>query len=208
MFYVAFEGIDGCGKSTLAKAVTEKLLQAQIDVQRVWEPGSTPIGEAMRTLVKTTAGAEEIAPISELLMFNVARHQSLNNVVMPALAAGKVVISDRCYLSSRAYQGYGRHMLQQTNALEQMIPDAQRPNLIIYLDVEVETGIRRAEERDETDRIEQEPTSFFRRVRDGYRTAAKMEPERVVRINANRSVEEVFATVWSIIAPRCGLAVA
>lgn len=193
--YIAFEGIDGCGKSTMASALVAALTEGGHLVKRVWEPGSTPVAEAIRTLVKSKDLEESMMPVTELFLLNGARHQTLHNVVKPALDAGKIVISDRCYLSGRAYQGYGRNMLLQSNTLEAFIPESLKPDLIIYLDVDVETGLRRTEERDETDRIEEAGLDFFRRARDGFRTAAKMEPERVVRVNANREVEAVFMDV-------------
>ena len=195
--YIAFEGIDGCGKSTQVMALIKHLESLDIATQRVWEPGSTPLAEALRTLVKSDELDEVVMPMTELFIFNAARQQSLHNVVAPALKAGKVVVSDRSYISTRAYQGYGRGMLQQCNALEAFIPDHLKPDLVIYLDVGVEEGLKRASVREDMDRIEQSGLEFFRRVRDCFRTEAKFNPKVVKRVNANQSIEAVWADVWA-----------
>lgn len=197
--YIAFEGIDGCGKSTQAMALIKKLAELNIETQRAWEPGGTPMAEALRSLVKADDLEEVVMPMTELFIFNAARQQALHNVVAPALKAGKVVISDRSYLSSRAYQGYGRGMLQQCNALEAFIPENLKPELIIYLDVGVEVGLKRASVREDLDRIEQSGLDFFRRVRDCFRTEAKLNSGVVKRVNANQPVEKVWEDVWDIV---------
>lgn len=195
--YIAFEGIDGCGKSTQVMALMRHLEKLELATKRVWEPGSTPMAEAMRSLLKSDELDEFVVPETELLLFNAARQQSLHNVVAPALRDGKIVVSDRSYLSTRAYQGYGRGLLQQCNALEAFIPKHLMPELIIYLDVSVEEGLKRASVREDLDRIEQSGLEFFRRVRDCFRTEAKFNPDRVKRVNANQPVEQVWAEVWT-----------
>ncbi len=199
--YIAIEGIDGCGKSTIANALNNLLLEEGHDVQRVWEPGSTPIGEALRTILKSEQGTfdEEITPTTEILLFNASRMQMLHNVVAPALKAGKIVLSDRCYLSTRAYQGYGRGMKKEVNALESLIPDELKPDLIIYLDVGLDTAKKRRNVREDSDRIEDQDEEFFRTVRDCYRTAAHLDTDRIKRVNANGPVNEVLDTVLGIL---------
>ena len=197
--YIAFEGIDGCGKSTQVMALLKYLKGLDIQTKRVWEPGSTPLAEALRRLLKSDELDELVVPETEILLFNAARQQTLHNIVAPALKAGKVVVSDRSYLSTRAYQGYGRGLLQQCSALEAFIPDRLKPDLIIYLDVDVEEGLKRASVREDLDRIEQSGLEFFRRVRDCFRTEALRKPDLVKRVNANQPVEQVWAAVQTIV---------
>ena len=194
--YIAFEGIDGCGKSTQVMALIRHLEKLDLATKRVWEPGSTPMAEALRSMLKSDELDELVVPETELLLFNAARQQTLHNIVAPALKAGKVVVSDRSYLSTRAYQGYGRGLMQQCSALESFIPKHLMPDLIIYLDVSVEEGLKRASVREDLDRIEQSGLEFFRRVRDCFRTEALRNPDRVKRVNANQPVEQVWADVW------------
>jgi dTMP kinase len=200
--YIAIEGIDGSGKSEIANALNRILTESGRDVQRVWEPGSTPVGEALRAILKSEQGTfdEEITPTTEILLFNASRLQMLHNVVAPALKAGKIVLSDRCYLSTRAYQGYGHGLKKEVSALETLIPDDLKPDVIIYLDVGLDVAWKRRSIREETDRIEGNSEEFFRTVRDCYRTAAHMDSNLIKRVNANGPVDEVLDTVLGIIS--------
>ena len=199
--YIAIEGIDGCGKSTIANALAKLLQEEGRDIQRVWEPGSTPIGEALRKIVKSEQGEfdEEITPITEILLFNASRMQMLHNVVAPALKAGKLVLSDRCYLSTRAYQGYGSGLRNEVSALESLIPEELKPDVIIYLDIGLDIAKIRRGDRSDDDRIEASGDQYFSRVRDCYRTAAHINGDLVKRVNANAPVETVLSQVLEIV---------
>ena len=199
--YIAIEGIDGSGKSEITSRLNHVLNAIGHEVQRVWEPGSTPVGEALRAILKSEQGTfdETIVPTTEILLFNASRLQMLHNVVAPALKAGKLVLSDRCYLSTRAYQGYGHGLKKEANTLESLIPEDLKPDVIIYLDVDLDVAKKRRSVREDTDRIEESGDEFFRTVRDCYRTAAHMDSKYIRRVNANAPIETVFDSVMEIV---------
>jgi dTMP kinase len=186
---VTLEGGEGAGKSTVIAALRAHLADAGIDVVVTREPGGTAAGEAIRALVLDPALA--LCAESELLLMFAARAQLVREVVQPALAAGRWVLSDRYTDASHAYQGGGRGQpAARIVALQDWAAPVQ-PDLTLLLDVGVAAGLARAGSRGEADRIEREDAAFFERVRAAYRARAAAEPARFRVIDAAAPVDEV-----------------
>lgn len=185
--YVALDGPDGCGKSTQAAALATWLDAEGADVLHVREPGSTPVGEALRSLL-LSPDTGDLQPVTEALLFSAARAELVHRVVAPALAAGKVVVAERCYLSTVVYQVLaGAHAagsgveLRWFEDLTRRVQGACLPDAIFVLDVpEQVSAQRRGRRRDPADRIEGRDASFHQRVREGYLQAAAREPRAEV----------------------------
>jgi dTMP kinase len=188
---VTLEGGEGAGKSTVIAALRAHLADAGIDVVVTREPGGTAAGEAIRALVLDPALA--LCAESELLLMFAARAQLVREVVQPALAAGRWVLSDRYTDASHAYQGGGRGQPAERIAeLERWACDGVKPDLTLLLDLPVATGRARAAGRGDADRIEVEADAFFERVRASYRERAAVEPERFRVIDASQSPSAVL----------------
>lgn len=189
--FISVEGIEGVGKSSNIEVLVEHIQKAGYEVLTTREPGGTPVAEDIRVLLKER-GDEPIPEIAELLLMFAARSLNVNNVIIPALAAGKWVVSDRFTDSSRAYQGGGRGIPMQTvDSLAEWVHGDVWPDLTILLDAPVDIGMARAGQRGAPDRIEREKHEFFERVRECYLGLALREPERFVVIDTTRSLAEV-----------------
>lgn len=187
---VTLEGGEGAGKSTVLAAVRERLEGHGLDVVVTREPGGTAFGEAVRALVLDPARAGLCAE-SELLLMFAARAQLVRELVQPALAAGRWVLSDRYTDASYAYQGGGRGQpVERIAGLEQWAAPV-KPDLTLLLDLPVADGLARAGSRGEADRIERENHDFFERVRAAYRARATAEPARFRVLDASRPVDDV-----------------
>lgn len=199
MAFITFEGIEGCGKTTqarrLARAVGDSALLTQ-------EPGGTELGRAIRgLLLEVTRGS--MSPQAEVLLFFADRAQHVAEVVRPALAAGRVVISDRYTDSSMAYQGYGRGIdLDLIRTVARAATGGLVPDLTVFIDVPVEVGLERVGKRGRHDRLEAEVREFHERVRDGYRRLAAEEPARWVTIDGLAEESEVEKKVNAAVAAR------
>lgn len=200
--FLAFEGVEGSGKSTQAKRLAEELRAAGIGVTLAREPGTTPLGERVRGIVLDAADLE-IPARSELFLMLAARAAFVDQVVRPALEAGQVVISDRFELSTLAYQGAGRGVpaaeIRRANALatEGLSPDAT-----VLLALPPEEGARRQEvAAKHRDRLEREGAEFHQRVARGYEELAGWVPA-IVRVDASGSIEEVQRAVRAALAGR------
>lgn len=197
--FIVLEGIEGAGKTTAQQAIIEEL-QAQgiTDLVFTREPGGTPLAEKLRQLIKHET-EEPVTDKAELLMLYAARIQLVENVIKPALAAGKWVIGDRHDLSSQAYQGGGRGLDQGLlTGLKNSILGDFTPDFTLYLDIDPEVGLARARGRGELDRIEQQQVDFFHRTRQRYLALVKQDPNAVV-INAGQQIEQVTAEVKSAV---------
>ncbi|HSQ42868.1 MAG TPA: dTMP kinase [Fibrobacteraceae bacterium] len=186
--FFCLEGMDGSGKSTQMNLLSEELGRRGIPVVRIREPGGTEISEKIRNLILSPIHGK-MAPLTELLLYNAARAQLLHEVVVPALDAGKIVLADRFAWSTIAYQGYGRQLDFSTiQSLCDIAVGETWPDHTFVLDIPVEVfRTRRANDGREVDRIEQEETAFFARVRSGYQTIAERAPERVTLLDGTRS---------------------
>lgn len=190
---ISFEGGEGAGKSTVIAAIEQHLLAQGIEPLRLREPGGTAVGEAIRELLLDRSRGELTAECELLLMF-ASRVQLLEQQLRPALAAGRWVLIDRFTDASFAYQGGGRGVDGGWIAELERRCVGLRPHLSLLLDVDVDTGLARAQSRGgEVDRIEAESTAFFERVRASYRQRVAAEPARWRLIDAGRPIEQVVA---------------
>lgn len=204
--FITFEGGEGCGKSTQVAKVAEALAARGIDVVRVREPGGTPLAERVRGLLKDESD-DPPCDRAELLLFLAARAQLVTNVIRPALDAGKWVVSDRFSDSTFAYQGYGRGMdLDVIRVANAFACDGVVPDLTLLMEVSPDVAARRMRSREtatqtSADRIERAGDAFHSRLRAGFEALADAEPQRIVRIDANGTVDEVWETVWKHLLP-------
>jgi len=199
MAFIALEGIEGSGKSTQAQQLAAAMGGAVIVTQ---EPGATPIGKAIRdVLLDPKNGA--MNPVTEVLLFFADRAQHVAELVRPALEAGKTVISDRYVDSSLAYQGYGRGLpLDALLKVAALATGGLRPDLTLFLDVAVETGLARVGKRGAQDRLEGEILEFHERVREGYLSLMNRDPKRWVHIDAGGSLEDVAGLILQAVEAR------
>ncbi len=197
--FIVLEGLEGAGKSTAHRAVVEELQQQGItDLVFTREPGGTPLAEKLRQLIKYET-EETVSDKAELLMLYAARIQLVENLIKPALAAGKWVIGDRHDLSSQAYQGGGRQIDQHLLAtLKQTVLGDFEPDLTVYLDIDPAVGLARARGRGELDRIERQDLDFFHRTRARYLQLIENNPKAVI-INAEQPLEKVTADIKSAV---------
>ena len=198
--FLVFEGIDGSGKTSQLRRTKEYLLDKGIDVVTTREPGGTPISEKIRGLLLDPEN-KAMVDRCELLLYAAARAQHLAEVIVPALNEGKAVLCDRFSLSTAAYQGYGRGLdLSLPEAVHSVAAAGVRPDVTLVVDVPVEVGaMRGAVSRGEPkDRLEQEKSDFFERVRQGF--LAEAEKDDTIRvIDGTRSEEEVFAEIAALL---------
>ncbi|OCG60630.1 MULTISPECIES: dTMP kinase [unclassified Gilliamella] len=198
--FIAIEGLEGAGKTTAINIVARILNQHHIDdVQFTREPGGTPIAEALRNIIKNGLDNEPLTDKAELLMLYAARIQLIDNVIKPALHAGKWVIGDRHDLSTQAYQGGGRQLdkVFMMTLKEQVLGDF-KPDLTLYLDIDPESGLRRARSRGDLDRIEQQSLPFFKRVHQRYLELAKQD-ETIRMVDATKSIDNVAEQIEQIL---------
>jgi dTMP kinase len=201
--FITLEGGEGAGKSTQIARLADALRKSGLAVRTTREPGGSPAAETIRKLlVEGEPGRWQ--PMTEALLHFAARKEHLETVVLPALAAGDWVISDRFADSTMAYQGYG-HRLGRTPiaALYQVAVGDFRPDLTLILDLPVEAGLARTGGRSHAeDRYERMDRSFHERVRTGFLEIARGEPERCVVIDATGNLERVTALVSEAVATR------
>ncbi len=200
--FITFEGIDGCGKTTQAELLCRRLEDAGCDVVFVRDPGGTRISERIRELLLDRQ-LREMAPVTELLLYEAARAQLVAEQIQPALDAGKIVVSDRFFDSTTAYQGHGRGidlaLISKANELGSL---GLKPDLTFLIDVPVEEGARRLHKLgSERDRLESEDRQFQERVREGYLKLARSEAARVVVVDGLQPADVISQQIWQKIAP-------
>ena len=194
--FITLEGIEGSGKSTLARALGDWLRSEGLTVHATREPGGTPLAESIRQLVLARA-AEPMPPTAELLLMFAARAVHWENRIQPALMAGQWVFCDRFTDATFAYQGAGRGLSTASiAALETQVLGSRQPDLTFLLDMPVEQGMRRVQQRGlQRDRFESERVEFFERVRRGYLDRARAAPQRFVVIDASGTAVAVHGIV-------------
>ncbi len=190
--FISFEGIDGCGKSTLMEHLSRWLAEAGIPFIQTREPGGTRIGERVRELLLDPASAG-MSGRAEVLLYSASRAQLTDEVIVPAIRQGTWVLTDRFMDATFAYQGFGRGFdLERLKAIQAWTTGDVRPDKTILLDCAIETALERMGSRNgEKDRIEQENLEFHRKVRQGYLDLARSEPERFLVLDAEMPLEEV-----------------
>jgi len=205
--FISFEGTEGCGKSTQVKLLANQLTALGHRVRTLREPGGTPIGEEIRHTLKHSQHNHAMTAEAELLLMNASRAQLVREIIRPALAAGEVVVCDRFYDSTTAYQGYGRELdLEKVKTVIDFAVGETRPKLTLFLHVPPEVSAERLRSRQETlpfvrDRIEEADRKFFERVAKGFDVIAAAEPNRVKLINGTKPVAMVSARIWDLVYP-------
>lgn len=199
---ITLEGIDGSGKSTQMRMLAGELRLRGIDILTTREPGGTPLGRRLRESFLETE--EEVHPMAELLLFAADRSQHVNYLIKPAIAEGKIVISDRFADATFAYQGAGRGFPEtMVSQVIKIATSGLKPDLTLFFDVAIEKALMRTDSRDEAgerkNRMDLETTEFYSRVRDAYLKIADKEKRRFRVIDGNSSVEEVHAQVLEIV---------
>ncbi|MCE5336638.1 MAG: dTMP kinase [Desulfobacteraceae bacterium] len=197
--FISFEGIDGCGKSTLMEQLSHWLATAGIPCIMTREPGGTPIGEKIRELLLATSSAG-MSTRAEMLLYSASRAQLTDEVIVPAMKKGTWVLTDRFVDATFAYQGYGRgHDLQRLKTIQEWTTRDLWPDKTILLDCSIEVALDRIAGRNggKFDRIEQENNAFHLKVRNGYMALAAAEPERFLVLDASRPLEEVIEDFYN-----------
>jgi len=203
--FISFEGTEGSGKSTQVSLLAERLRRLGRVVRTLREPGGTPIGEEIRHTLKHSSHNEAMKPETELLLMNASRAQLVREVIRPALAAGEIVISDRFYDSTIAYQGYGRQLdLDNVRKNIDFAVGDTRPDLTLLVLVPPEVSAERLLARQSTlpfmrDRIEEADRGFFGRVAHGYKALAAAEPQRVRIVEGSGSVRGIESEIWKVV---------
>ncbi|MBI3880456.1 MAG: dTMP kinase [Verrucomicrobia bacterium] len=200
--FITFEGTEGGGKSTQIQLLAERLRTSDRVVRALREPGGTPVGEEIRHLLKHSDANHAMTPEAELLLMNASRAQLVREVIRPALAVGEIVLCDRFYDSTTAYQGHGRGLdLALVKSVIDFAVGGTRPDLTLLLMISPEQSETRRAARAGAapvarDRFEEADRAFFERVERGYRALAAAEPARVKIVDAAKPVPTVADAIW------------
>jgi dTMP kinase len=208
--FITFEGVEGSGKTTQIERLNRYLTRKGISCRVTREPGGCPIGEKIRKIL-LNPDHREMSPLSELLLYEASRAQHVLEVVKPLLKKGMVVLCDRFSDASIAYQGYGRKVdLKWVERLNRLSSQGIKPDITFLLDCPSDVGLKRALQRnrmlkkEKEERFEREKIQFHHRVRRGYLSIAKKEPNRVKIIDTRESEEKVFEKIRRIVDERIG----
>jgi dTMP kinase len=200
--FITLEGTEGCGKTSQVAPLADVLRQQGWDVLTTREPGGTPIGEQIRGVLHSLENTEMHAR-TEILLFQAARAQHVEQVIRPHLARGGVVICDRYADSTLAYQGYGRQQpLEPLRALVDYATGGLKPDLTLLLDLDVEVGLRRRAKGGEWNRLDALEVAFYQRVRQGYYALVQAEAERWVVIDASQPPAQVQQAMRAAVQSR------
>lgn len=200
--FVAFEGVEGSGKSTQAELLAGWLAESGVPHVHAREPGSTPLGERIRAIVLQDADLD-VPARSELFLMLAARAAFVEQVIEPALRDGRVVIADRYELSTFAYQGFGRELgLDPVRQINHYATGGRSPDLTLFMDLDPSVGASRQRAASKSqDRLESEMEAFHARVGDGYRTLASMS-EGIVRFDASAGIQRIHEEIKGALAQR------
>lgn len=189
--FITFEGVEGSGKTTQMAILGHSLEARGFPVVRTREPGGTKIGDAIRSLILDSKNQMMDAK-TEFLLYLASRAQHLKEVILPALAGGKIVLCDRFADATYAYQGYGRGLSKrEIDLIGRFVTGGLQPDLTLLLDIDVKKGLARLKGREEINRLDQEALQFHEAVREGYLHLAKRNPRRIRVIRTDASVEEI-----------------
>jgi len=197
--FISLEGIEGTGKTTQAKLLTEFLLQQGYDSMITEEPGGTLIGSRIRDILLSPQHTD-MDPTTELLLYFADRAQHIRELILPALEAKRIVVTDRFTDSTLAYQGYGRGIdISFILDIDRISTSCMRPDITFLLDLDVEEGLRRNKGINKKDRLEMENVAFHKKVRAGYHELATREPERIKLIEATEEIGNIQRKIKNII---------
>ena len=206
--FITFEGIDGCGKTTQIRLLIERLRASGYGVVESAEPGGTRIGTQVRRILLDSEN-QELSPTAELLLYFACRAQNVDEKIKPALAMGRVVISDRFTDSTLVYQGAGRGLGVQTiMTLHEIACRGVNPDLTIIIDIDLKTSLARARDRNITlseqqkpneTRMDEQAVEFHRKARDAYAQLAKTQRRRIRVINGRRPIDEIAKDIWDVV---------
>lgn len=205
--FITFEGTEGCGKSTQVELLGRQLRALGHHVRALREPGGTAIGEEIRNTLKHSKNNAAMTAEAELLLMNASRAQLVREIIRPALAAGEIVLCDRFYDSTIAYQGYGRQLdLKLVQRILDVAVGDTKPDLTLLLTISPEISELRRAMRQATmpfirDRFEESNDEFFARVDTGFQAIAAAEPARVHAVDASGSIESVCLKIWQSVQP-------
>lgn len=203
-FFVTLEGPEGGGKTSQAKFLADALIQADLDVLLTREPGGTEIGDQIRKVLMSLENSSMV-PGTEFLLFSASRAQLVREIIRPHLNNDGVVVSDRYFHSSLAYQGYGHRLdLDALRQITDFATDELSPDLILLLDLPVEIGLQRRRSGGSWNRLDAYEQEFHLRVRAGYHTMAQADPERWVSIDAAGPSDAVQEQILNIVRQRIG----
>ncbi|MCD6204217.1 MAG: dTMP kinase [Candidatus Marinimicrobia bacterium] len=195
---ITFEGIDGSGKTTQINALIQRLQEAGMSYRLFREPGGTEIGEKIRDILLDKKN-ENMLNVTELLLYSASRYQLTVSEIIPALEAGNVVICDRFYDSTTAYQGYGRGIdLEFIYRLNDIATNSVTPDKTFILDIDLEERRKRLGKKN-LDRLERETLEFHRKVRMGFLKMAEQNPERFIVLDGNQAPDELSKKIWNVI---------
>lgn len=195
--FITFEGVDGSGKSTLAKKTVEHFISQGHKVLHTREPGGSPLGEKIRTLIIN----EEMAPITELLLFFANRYDHYHKHILPHINEGYIVVSERFTDSSYVFQGMAKGVMKQVSMLNKSIMECVKPDKTIIIDVDLKIAKERMSSRGNKDRFESSSDEFHMKVRSTYNYIAKTEPDRCTVIFNDTTVEECLDKILTILTP-------
>lgn len=207
-YFVTFEGVEGCGKTTQIRLLSEFLSNCGMRTVLTREPGGCPIADKIRTIL-LDAGNRALSPLAELMLYAAARAQHVTEVIAPALEAGKIVLCDRFSDATVAYQSFGRGIDRAViDTLNLHACQGVSPDLTVLVDCNPQTGLERARRRIEAtsgpreERFELEELAFHQRVRAGYRQLAADQPDRFLVIDGSGSIEDIFVAISSQVLSR------
>jgi dTMP kinase len=202
--FITLEGPDGSGKTSQIPPLAEAIRAAGHDLIVTREPGGTPIGDEVRQVIMDLKHKERMHPTAEILLFQASRAQLVNEVIRPALAAGRVVLCDRYADSTLAYQGYGHQTdLEVLRQIVRFATGGLTPDLTLLLDIDAEAGLRRrSEDGGQWNRMDAYQLEFHRRVRAGYHELAAQEPSRWATVDADRDAAAIQADLQRIVLKR------
>ena len=194
--FIAFEGLEGSGKSTQAGLLASRLLEEGFDIKATREPGGTRIGELIRQITHSKDNVD-LTAVAESYLMAASRAQHVREIIRPALDSGKIVISDRFVDSSLAYQGYGRELGEEKiAALNKMAVEEVIPDVVIFLDVLPEIGFKRRNGTSKIDRLDLQQNDFYLRVYQGYKELAGKNKDKYFVVDSSKSIEAVSHIIW------------
>ena len=200
--FITLEGGDGAGKSTQINNIREYFQSRGYDCLITREPGGTSIGEKLREIL-LDAGNGEMEAVTEMLVYAASRSQHVRELIRPAVEAGRVVICDRFKDSSLAYQGAGRELGDIVETVNNIAVDGMVPDITFWMDIDPETGKARAAQVGEPDRLEKEKLDFHLRVYEGFKALQAENPDRIKRIDATQSIEDIREEIYGYLDELC-----